>query len=51
MTSLFKICRLKLELLTNNNMLMIVEKGMKGAIYHAIHRYAKGSNKYIKKLQ
>ena len=51
MTSLFKICRLKLELLTNNNMLMMVEKGMKGAIYHAIHRYAKGSNKYIKKLQ
>ena len=51
MTSLFKICRLKLELLTNNNMLIMVEKGMKGAIYHAIHRYAKGSNKYIKKLQ
>ena len=50
MASLFKICRLKLELLANN-MLMIVENGMKGAIYHAIHRYAKGSNKYIKKLQ
>ena len=51
MASLFKICRLKLELLANNNMLMMVENGMKGAIYHAIHRYAKGSNKYIKKLQ
>ena len=29
-------------------MLMIVEKGIKGGICHAIHRYAKANNKYVK---
>ena len=29
-------------------MLMIVERGMRGGISHAIHRYAKANNKYIK---
>ena len=27
---------------------MIVEKGIKGGICHAIHRYAKANNKYVK---
>ena len=26
----------------------MVEKGIRGAICHAIHRYAKGNNKYMK---
>ena len=38
----------KLELLTNNGMLMIVEKGVRGGICHAICRYAKANNNYIK---
>ena len=38
----------KLELLTNNDTLMMVEKGIRGAICHAIHRYAKANNKYMK---
>ena len=38
----------KLELLTNNDMLLVVEKGIRGGICHAIHRYAKANNKYIK---
>ena len=29
-------------------MLLIVEKGIGGGICHAIHRYAKANNKYIK---
>ena len=29
-------------------MLMIVEKGIKGGIFHPIHRYVKEKNKYIK---
>ena len=29
-------------------MLLIVEKGIRGGIYHAIKRYAKANNKYTK---
>ena len=29
-------------------MLLMIEKGIQGGIYHAIHRYAKANNKYIK---
>ena len=29
-------------------MLLMVEKGIRGGICHAIHRYAKANNKYIK---
>ena len=29
-------------------MLLIVEKGIRGGICHAIHRYAKANNKYMK---
>ena len=30
-------------------MLSVVEKGISGGIYHAIYRYAKANNKYIKR--
>ena len=29
-------------------MLLIVEKGIRGGICHAIHRYAAANNKYMK---
>ena len=37
----------KLEFLTKNDMLLMVEKGIRGGICHAIHRYAKANNKYM----
>ena len=39
-----KMTEVELELLTNNGMLLMVEKGTRGRICQAIHRYAKGNN-------
>ena len=43
-----KKTEVKLELLTENDMLLMVEKGIRGGICHAIHRYAEANNKYMK---
>ena len=34
----------ELELLTNIDILLMADKGIQGAIWHAIHRYAKANN-------
>ena len=39
---------IKLELLTDVDMLLIVAKGIKGGICHSVHKYAKTNNKYMK---
>ena len=43
-----KKTEVKLKLLTKNEMSLMVEKGIRGGICHAICRYAKASNKYMK---
>ena len=30
------------------NMMLMIQKGIRGGITHAIHRYAKANNKYMK---
>ena len=38
----------RLKLLTDIDMLLMVEKGIRGGICHAIHKFAKANNKYMK---
>ena len=38
----------KIELFSKNDILLMVEKGIRGGICHAIHRFAKANNKYMK---
>ena len=47
-SSFKKETEVKLEILTDNDMLLMVEKGIKGGICHTIHRYAKANKKYMK---
>ena len=47
MASFFKKTGIRLELLTDTDMLLMVEKGTRGGICHPIHRYAKANNKYM----
>ena len=41
----------KLELLIDNDTLLMVEKGIRRGICHAIHRYAEANNKYMKNYE
>ena len=43
----FKKTEVNLELITDCNMLLMIEKGIRGGICQATHRYAKANNKYM----
>ena len=43
-----KKTKIKLEPLTDNDMLMMFEKEIRGGICHAVYRYATANNKYMK---
>ena len=42
-----KKTRVRLELLTNPDMLLMFERGIRGGITQAVHRYASANNKYM----
>ena len=46
-----KKTRVNLKLLTDIDILLMVAKGTRGGICHAIHRYAKANNKYMKNYE
>ena len=48
MQAYLKKTNIELELLTDYDMLLMVEEGIRGGICHSIHRYPKANNKYIK---
>ena len=43
-----KNTKVKLELITNYDMVMMVEYGIRGGICQVPHKYAKANNKYMK---
>ena len=43
-----KKTEVKLEVLTDINTLLIFQKGIRGGICDAIHKYAKANHKYMK---
>ena len=43
-----KKTKVKLDLLPDVDILLMVEKGIRGGIFHSIYWYAKSNNKYMK---
>ena len=45
---MFKMAKIKLELISDPGMFKFFENGIKGGIYYISNRYSKGNNKYLK---
>ena len=48
MASSFKKTKVKLDLLNDIDMLLMIEKGIIGGIYHSIYWYTRANSKYLK---
>ena len=48
MASSFKKTKVKLDLLTDIDMLIMLEKGIREGINHSIYQYMKANNKHMK---
>ena len=48
MTSSFRKIKVKLDLLTDIDMILMVGKVIRGGICHSIYKYAKANKKYMK---
>ena len=46
--AVLKKTKVKLDLLTDIDMLLMKQKGIRGGISHTIHGYTKANNKYMK---
>ena len=43
-----KKTKVRLDLLTDTDMLLMVEKGIRGGVCHSVYRYEKANKKYMK---
>ena len=48
MESSLKKTKVKLDLSTDIDMLLMVEQGIRGRMFHATYRYIKANNRYMK---